>query len=138
MAIIKSFEGPQALSVQSFFFHFNLCCKASNKYHFQTSLSSIFSKLLLSLVGLKEFLEICKIRGVLWVKALQLTKKQQFNCSTMQVGIGEQSYQEYFIKKFASLSFTIHHYNIQMFCIELYKVYHNLSQTFCYRKQQFL
>ena len=26
-------------------------------------------------------------------------------------------------------SFTIHHYDIQMLCIELYKVYHNLSQT---------
>ena len=26
-------------------------------------------------------------------------------------------------------SFTIHHYNIQTLCIELYKVYHNLSQT---------
>ena len=26
-------------------------------------------------------------------------------------------------------SFTIHHYNIQTLCIELYKVYNNLSQT---------
>ena len=26
-------------------------------------------------------------------------------------------------------SFTIHHYNIQIFCIKLYKVYLNLSQT---------
>ena len=26
-------------------------------------------------------------------------------------------------------SFTIHHCNIQTLCIELYKVYHNLSQT---------
>ena len=26
-------------------------------------------------------------------------------------------------------SFTIHHYNIQTLCIELYKVYHDLSQT---------
>ena len=26
--------------------------------------------------------------------------------------------------------FTIHHYNIQTLCIELYKVHHNLSQTF--------
>ena len=26
-------------------------------------------------------------------------------------------------------SFTIHHYNIQMLCIKLYKVYHNLSET---------
>ena len=26
-------------------------------------------------------------------------------------------------------SFTIHHYNIQTLCIELYKVYRNLSQT---------
>ena len=26
-------------------------------------------------------------------------------------------------------SFTIHHYNIQMLCIELYKVYRHLSQT---------
>ena len=26
-------------------------------------------------------------------------------------------------------SFTIHHYNIQTLCIELYKVYRHLSQT---------
>ena len=26
-------------------------------------------------------------------------------------------------------SFTKHHYNIQMLCIKLYKVYHNLSET---------
>ena len=26
-------------------------------------------------------------------------------------------------------SFTIHHYDIQTLCIELYKVYHNLPQT---------
>ena len=26
-------------------------------------------------------------------------------------------------------SFTIHHYNIQTLCIELFKVYHNLSNT---------
>ena len=26
-------------------------------------------------------------------------------------------------------SFTVHHYNIQTLCIELYKVYNNLSQT---------
>ena len=26
-------------------------------------------------------------------------------------------------------SFTIHHYNIQMLCSELYKVYYNLSRT---------
>ena len=26
-------------------------------------------------------------------------------------------------------SFTNHHYNVQALCIELYKVYHNLSQT---------
>ena len=26
-------------------------------------------------------------------------------------------------------SFTVHHYNIQALCIQLYKVYNNLSQT---------
>ena len=26
-------------------------------------------------------------------------------------------------------SFTVHHYNIQTLCIELYKIYNNLSQT---------
>ena len=26
-------------------------------------------------------------------------------------------------------SFTVHHYNIQTLCIELYKVYHNIAQT---------
>ena len=28
-------------------------------------------------------------------------------------------------------SFTIHHYNIQALCIELYKVYHNLFLVIC-------
>ena len=26
-------------------------------------------------------------------------------------------------------SFTVHHYNIQALCIELYKVYHNIAET---------